>query len=71
MGGELYGSNRQHLEQRDSHVNWWDSIKYEMVLPDNIERKQNLIFSALRQITGIQVNSAAEVEQTWLELVGC
>ncbi|MEJ6487559.1 hypothetical protein N0Y54_40990 [Nostoc punctiforme UO1] len=70
-GGELYGSNRQHLEQRDSHVNWWDSIKYDMVLPDNIERKQNLIFFALRQITGIQVNSAAEVEQTWLDLVGC
>ncbi|MHC0067584.1 acyl-ACP desaturase [Nostoc sp. UIC 10890] len=70
-GGELYGSNRQHLEQRDSHVNWWDSIKYEMVLPDNIERKQSLIFSALRQITGIHVNSAAEVEQKWLDLVGC
>lgn len=70
-GGELYGSNRQHLEQRDSHVNWWDFIKYEMVLPDNIERKQSLIFSALRQITGIQVNSAAEVEQKWLDLVGC
>ncbi|WP_392535076.1 acyl-ACP desaturase [Nostoc sp. C117] len=70
-GGELYGSKRQHLEQRDSHVNWWDTLKYDMTIPDNIERKQGMIFSALRQITGIEVNSAAEVEQKWLELVGC
>ena len=70
-GGELYGSNRQEIEQRDSHVNWWDALKYKTVIPDNIERKQGLIFSALRQITGIQVKSAAEVEEKWLELVGC
>lgn len=70
-GGELYASNRQKVERRDSHINWWDALKYEMVIPDNIERKQGLIFSALRQITGIQVKSAAEVEEKWLELVGC
>ncbi|AOY82439.1 ferritin-like domain-containing protein [Moorena producens JHB] len=70
-GGELYGSKRQAVERRDSHVNWWDALKYEMVIPDNVERKQGLIFSALRQITGIQVKSATEVEEKWLELVGC
>ena len=70
-GGELYGSKRQNLEQRDSHVNWWDALKYEVTIPDNIERKQGMIFSTLRQITGIEVNSAKEVEQKWLELVGC
>lgn len=70
-GGELYGSNRQQVEQRDSHVNWWDAIKHEIVMPDNVGRKQNMIFSALRKITGIQVKSATEVEQKWLELVGC
>ena len=70
-GGELYGSQRQEIERRDSHVNWWDSLKYEMVIPDNIERKLAFIYSALRQITGIQVKSVVEIERTWLELVGC
>jgi hypothetical protein len=70
-GGELYGSNRLGIEKRDSHVNWWDALKYENKIPDNVERKQNLIFSALKQITGIQVKTATEVEIKWLELVGC
>lgn len=70
-GGELYGNTRQQVEHRESHVNWWDALKYETAIPDNIERKQGMIFSALRQITGIEVNSAAEVEEKWLELVGC
>ena len=73
-GGELQGSNRQKLEQRTTHVNWWDALDLEEIEKANViglERKQHLTFSALRQITGIAVKSAAEVEETWLDLVGC
>jgi rubrerythrin len=72
-GGEVYGSKRGHVEQRGTHVNWWDSIDYRdgMFSPDAIEKKETLIFNALKRITGLSVSSAEEVEEQWMELVGC
>jgi hypothetical protein len=72
-GGELYGAKREHVEQRDTHVNWWDHLEYRagMNAPDAIERKRTLILYALRRITGIACASAEEVEDQYLELVGC
>lgn len=70
--GELYGSRRQKIEHRNSHINWWDSIDTNIdELPENLERKRKRICLALKQITGIEVNSAVEVEYKWMELVGC
>ena len=72
-GGEVHGSKREHVEHRDTHVNWWDQLEYRdgMYAPDATEKKQTLIFNALKRITGISVSSAEEVEDTWMELVGC
>jgi hypothetical protein len=71
-GGEVHGSKRQRVEQRDTHVNWWDHLEYRegMYSPDAIDKKQTLIFNALKRITGITVSSVEEVEDTWMELVG-
>ncbi|MCG9889835.1 MAG: hypothetical protein MH252_02015 [Thermosynechococcaceae cyanobacterium MS004] len=70
--GELQGSQRQKKEQRNTHVNWWDALEYDWdQVPNNLARKQGIIFSVLRQITGIAVHSVNEVEQTWMDLVGC
>lgn len=72
-GGELYGSKRDRVEERGTHVNWWDHLEYRegMQAPDAIERKQTLIYNALKRITGISVSSPEEVEDKWMELVGC
>ncbi len=72
-GGELSGSRREHVEQRGTHVNWWDQIEYKdgVQVPEADERKETLIFNALKRITGITVSSAQEVEDTWMDLVGC
>lgn len=69
-GGELYGSHRSHLEQRSTHVNWWDTIDTgALQRPEDIDGKLAMIFSALRQVTGIKVASATEVEDVWMDLV--
>lgn len=72
-GGEVHGSKREKVEHRDTHVNWWDQLEYRdgLKAPDAIERKEGLIFNALKRITGIAVSSVEEVEDTWMELVGC
>lgn len=72
-GGELYGSRREQVEERDTHVNWWDHLEHRSGLfsPEAIEKKQMLIYHALEKITGIKVASPEEVEDTWLDLVGC
>ncbi|MCA9636025.1 MAG: ferritin-like domain-containing protein [Myxococcales bacterium] len=71
-GGDLYGVKRDRIEERDTHVNWWDHLEHgDVSTPDAIERKQTLIFSALKRITGISVSSVEEVEDTWMDLVGC
>ncbi|XXF75588.1 ferritin-like domain-containing protein [Myxococcaceae bacterium GXIMD 01537] len=72
-GGELYGARREHVEHRDTHINWWDHLEYRtgMNAPDAIERKRTLILYALRRITGIACSSVEEVEDQYLELVGC
>ncbi|MBN1207787.1 MAG: ferritin-like domain-containing protein [Myxococcaceae bacterium] len=71
-GGEVQGSRREHVEQRETHVNWWDQLEYRegMNAPDAAEKKETLIFHALKRITGITVSSAEELEDTWMELVG-
>lgn len=69
-GGEIQGSGRKRIEVRETHVNWWDHLETgEIERPDDIEGKQNMIFSALEKITGIRVDSPAEVEDTWLNMV--
>ena len=72
-GGEVHGSKRERVEHRETHVNWWDHLEYRegMYSPDEIEKKETLIFNALKRITGITVSSAEEVEDQWMELVGC
>lgn len=70
--GELQGSARAQVEERGGHVNWWDHLENQGQdhPPAAIDRKEQLIFSALKKITGIEVRSADEVEDTWLDLVG-
>lgn len=71
-GGDLHGSKRERVEHRNTHVNWWDHLEHEgSETPDAIERKQSLIFNALKRITKISVGSVEEVEDTWMDLVGC
>jgi len=72
-GGEVHGSKREHVETRGTHVNWWDQVEYREGLysPDALEKKEALIFNALKRITGMAVSSARQVEDTWMELVGC
>ncbi|MBJ6764242.1 ferritin-like domain-containing protein [Myxococcaceae bacterium JPH2] len=72
-GGEVHGSKRDHVESRGTHVNWWDQVEHREGLysPDAIEKKEALIFNALKRITGMTVSSAQEVEDTWMDLVGC
>lgn len=71
-GGELQGVKRERLEQRE-HVNWWDHVEYTsaMDFPEALERKHGLMLYALRRMTGIACSSAADVEEQYLELVGC
>jgi len=74
-GGELYGSAREHVENRSTHTNWWDHLDAvageAAVAPEMLERKRSLILHALKRITGIACASAEQVEEQWLELVGC
>jgi hypothetical protein len=70
--GELMGSGRESVEDRGSHVNWWDHLEAEdpSFALAAIDKKEQLIFGALKKVTGIEVRSRAEVEETWLELIG-
>lgn len=72
-GGDLHGRERDHVETRDTHVNWWDHIEHGPAVdtPEAVERKMGLVFHALKRITGIQVTSPEQVEDTWMDLVGC
>lgn len=72
-GGEVHGSRRSQVVERATHVNWWDHVEHRegMYSPDALRKKEQLIFYALRRITGIPVASAQEVEDTWMDLVGC
>jgi len=72
-GGELRGSNRVHVEERSTHVNWWDALErkdFDLSAFDVIERKEKLIFGALKRITGIVVSSSQQIEDTWMDMVG-
>lgn len=73
-GGEMYGSMREHVEHRETHVNWWDHLEQGVgraaAAPESIERKRCLILHSLRRITGIACSSAEEVEDVWMDLVG-
>jgi hypothetical protein len=74
-GGELYGSARGQVEYRATHTNWWDHLEAgageAAAAPEALERKRSLILHALKRITGIACASAEEVEDQWMELVGC
>lgn len=74
-GGELYGSAREHVETRTTHTNWWDHLDAvageAAVAPEMLERKRSLILHSLKRITGISCASAEQVEDQWMELVGC
>ena len=72
-GGELMGSRRDQVEDRGSHVNWWDQIEgtEQVGQPDDVERQRKMVFAMLKSMTGITVNSVDELEDTWMELVGC
>jgi hypothetical protein len=71
-GGELYGSKRDEIQERNTHVNWWDHLEGQSALdfPDLIERKATLIYHAISRITGISLSSPEEIEDTWMEMVG-
>jgi hypothetical protein len=72
--GDLHGSTRASVVKRDTHVNWWDHLDArdaEVTPAMSLERKQTLIFHALKRVTGIEVSSVDEVEDKWMELVGC
>jgi hypothetical protein len=71
--GDLRGSRRPRVEARDTHVNWWDHVEFVegVASPEALERKQTLVFSAVQKIAGVTVRSAAEVEEAWMDLVGC
>lgn len=70
--GEILGSARQRLERRGTHVNWWDTLETGDTdfRPEALEKKEQLICGALRKITGIEVRTREEVEDTWMDLVG-
>jgi hypothetical protein len=70
--GELGGNARDKIEDRGTHVNWWDHLETGEgeFRPDATGKKEQLIFGALKKITGIEVHSADEVEDTWMDLVG-
>jgi rubrerythrin len=70
--GDLIGSLREKTESRSSHVNWWDHLEVSGIEDtENLDRKRQMIFSALYQVTNIKVDSSEEVERTWMAMVGC
>lgn len=70
--GDLEGSRRGKIEERETHVNWWDHLDINGIeRVENLERKSQMIFAALDQVTGIEVSSREEVEERWMEMVGC
>lgn len=70
--GEILGSARDRVEERGTHVNWWDHLEVGETdfRPEAVEKKEQLVCGALRKITGIEVHSRDEVEDTWMDLVG-
>lgn len=69
--GELDGSSRSQVEDRKTHVNWWDHLETaDIEKPDDIDAKRKAIYSALQRVTGRSVASVDDVEDTWMELVG-
>ncbi|MFE9426738.1 ferritin-like domain-containing protein [Kitasatospora sp. NPDC006697] len=69
--GELGGSNRDQREDRGTHVNWWDHLEtgetgFQVGM---MEKKEQLVCSALKKITGIEVKSRDEVEDMWMDLL--
>jgi hypothetical protein len=69
--GEILGSARERVEDRGTHVNWWDHLETGDgdFRPEAVEKKEQLVLGALKKITGIEVHSRDEVEDTWMELV--
>lgn len=72
-GGELYGSRRETVEDRGTHVNWWDTLDDggEVDRPQTIEKQRGMIFTLVRQLTDIEVTSVDQLEEAWMDQVGC
>jgi hypothetical protein len=72
-GGELYGSRRESVEDRGTHVNWWDTLDDGGAVdrPQTIEKQRGMIFTLVRQLTDIEVTSVDELEDAWMDRVGC
>jgi len=70
--GEIQGSTRAALEDRREYVNWWDHIDTADgdFRPEAFQKKEQLVCGALKKITGIEVHSRDEVEDTWMDLIG-
>jgi hypothetical protein len=69
-GGDLLGAQRGKVEQRSTHVNWWDHIEYnEVSAMDALEKKESLVFNAVERVTGISVKSLAELEDQWMDML--
>jgi hypothetical protein len=69
--GELQGSRRHKIEERNTHVNWWDHIDDGLEAVANYKRKVSMVCNMLDRVTGLRVDSAEAIEETWMELVGC
>jgi hypothetical protein len=71
-GGEIYGATRPETATRETHVNWWDHLddaEGDVSLLMGVDKKLQMTYKMVEQVTGLVVNSPDEVEDTWLGLV--
>lgn len=69
-GGELEGSRRAVVEQRGTHVNWWDALDASE-RPQSMDKQRAMILELMSHIADVSVASVDELEDAWMELVGC
>jgi hypothetical protein len=69
-GGDLQGSHRDRIEQRQTHVNWWDHLEFEGIgAVDALGKKEALVFNAVERVTGVAVSSLTELEDAWMDML--
>jgi hypothetical protein len=69
-GGDLEGAHRTKIEQRGTHVNWWDHIEFGAIgALDALEKKEALVFHAVERVTGVSVSSLTELEDAWMDML--
>lgn len=70
-GGELYGSTRKHIEDRGTHVNWWDTLdSAELDRLQPVENQTRMIFNLVKHLTDVEVKTVEALEDTWMDMVG-